>query len=207
VAAFRSHFKDFQAQGGLFLPGSPLSSIVLLNAGKLLTQGFEAELAATLGDSTYLGMNATFIDATFKEFKNAQCYPGQTAALGCTSGVQDLTGARLPNTPEWSVNLLGSQEFALPGTSWRGYITGDYSWRSSVQWHNLDSPYGVEPSYGLLGASLGVRSENDRVNFKLYGKNLTDKFHTSGIAVGEQVTHFLPPDYRRVIGIDATFRL
>jgi hypothetical protein len=95
----------------------------------------------------------------------------------------------------------------LPGTSWRGYITGDYSWRSSVQWHNLDSPYGVEPSYGLLGASLGVRSENDRVNFKLYGKNLTDKFHTSGIAVGEQVTHFLPPDYRRVIGIDATFRL
>ena len=82
----------------------------------------------------------------------------------------------------------------------------DYSWRSSVQWHNLGSPDGIEGGYGLLGASLGMRSDNDRVHMKLYGKNLTDKFHTSGISVGEQITHFLPPDYRRVVGIDATLR-
>jgi len=39
------------------------------------------------------------------------------------------------------------------------------------------------------------------LSVKVYGKNLTDKFHTSGISVGTIVTQFLPPDYRRVVGV------
>jgi hypothetical protein len=44
------------------------------------------------------------------------------------------------------------------------------------------------------------------VSAKVYGKNLTDQFHTSGISVGEQVTMFLPPDYRRIFGVDVNVR-
>jgi iron complex outermembrane receptor protein len=207
IDAFHTLFKDFQTQGGLFLPGNPLSQIVLLNAGELVTKGIETELAASLGESTWIGMNAAYIDATFKEYRNAPCYPGAALTIpSCANNVQDLSGTRLPNTPKWNINFAAKQDFAVPGTTWRGIASLDYSWRSSVQWHNLGSPAGIEGSYGVLGASLGARSDNERVHVKVYGKNLTDKFHTSGISVGDQITHFLPPDYRRVVGIDATFR-
>lgn len=206
--AYYSTFENFQAQGGLSLPGSATTRIILLNAEQLSTHGLEAELAAALGRSTELTMNTSYIDAAFDRFTNAPCYAGQavTAPGTCVGTVQDLSGARLPNTPKWSVNLLGKHAFDIPASTWQGVATVDYSWRSNVQWHILGSPNGIEAAYGLLGASLGLRTADDRFGVKVYGKNLTDRFHTSGIVVGDVVTHFLPPDYRRVIGINATVK-
>jgi iron complex outermembrane receptor protein len=203
LSVYRSLFKDFQTQAGLIVAGSPNPTVRLLNAGQLLTQGFEAEVAAALSRSTQVGMNATFIDGTFNEFKDAPCYPGQTQITNtCLGNVQDLSGTRLPNSPRWAVNMFARHDFAVPGLAQRGFVTSDYSWRDSVQWNNLGSPQGIEPGYGLLGASLGVRSANDRISVKLYAKNLTDQFYTSGIAVATAVTHFLPPDYRRTVGVE-----
>jgi iron complex outermembrane receptor protein len=206
--AFYSVFENFQTQGGLSLPGSPTTRIILLNADELVTRGFEAEFSALLTDTSEISLNAAYIDAQFEKFLNAPCYAGQSRiSTSCAaSNTQDLSGSRLPNTPEWSFNLRGKQDFTLPGLSWRAFATVDYGWRSDVQWNVLQSPDGIEPSYGLLGASLGLRSENERFHVKLYGKNLTDKFHTSGIVVDNQITHFLPPDYRRIVGIDALMR-
>jgi iron complex outermembrane receptor protein len=208
LSLYSSTFKNFQTQGSLFLPGSVLGTIVLLNAGKLVTQGFEAEISAAVTDSTYLSVNATYIDATFKEFSNAQCYPGQAiiAPGTCINNSQDLSGSRLPNSPKWSFNVFAKQEIGVPGTPWRGFGTLDYSWRGSIQWNVTGSPYGIEPSYGLLGASLGVHNEKGTVSAKLYGKNLTSQFHTSGISVSDQVTMFLPPDYQRIFGVDVSVR-
>ncbi|MFC4313714.1 TonB-dependent receptor domain-containing protein [Steroidobacter flavus] len=204
--AFVSTFEDFQTQGGLIEPSNPNARIVLLNAGKLKTQGFEAEFAALVSESLEFGGNAAYVDATYDEFANAQCYPGQPQGAGqCVGTVQDLSGERLPNSPRWNFNVFTKYQFPVPGIAWDGFATLDYSWRDSIQWNPLGSPYGIEPSYGLLGASIGMRTQNDHVNIKLYGKNLTDQFHTSGIVVGQVVTHFLPPDYRRIVGIDVSF--
>jgi iron complex outermembrane receptor protein len=203
---FHSTFEDFQTQGGLIEPSNPNARLVLLNAGKLKTQGFEAEIAALVGESLELGGNAAYIDATYDEFANAQCYPGQPQGAGqCVGTVQDLSGARLPNSPRWNFNVFSKYQFPVPGIAWNGFATLDYGWRDSIQWNPLGSPYGIEPSYGLLGASIGMRTQNEHVNIKLYGKNLTNQFHTSGIVVGTVVTHFLPPDYRRIVGIDVSF--
>ena len=208
LGVYHTEFEDFQTQGGLFLPGSPLSQIVLLNAGKLVTKGVETDLAASLGRATQVILNAAYTDATFKEYRNAPCYPGAALTIpSCAaSGVQDLTGTRLANSPKWNVNFIVQQELAIPRSTWRAFGALDYGWRSSVQWHNLGSPAGIEGAYGLLGASLGIRSDNDRLRLKVYGKNLTDQFHTSGIAVGDQITQFLPPDYRRIVGAEAVVR-
>jgi iron complex outermembrane receptor protein len=204
--AFLSTFEDFQTQGGLIEPSNPNARLVLLNAGKLKTQGFEAEFAALVGESLEVGANAAYIDATYDRFTNAQCYPGQPQGAGeCVGSVQDLSGERLPNSPRWNANAFTKYRFTVPGIAWNGFATLDYGWRDSIQWNPLGSPYGIEPSYGLLGASIGMRTQNDHVNIKLYGKNLTDQFHTSGIVVGQVVTHFLPPDYRRILGIDVSF--
>lgn len=204
---FYSIFENFQAQGGLSLPGSPTTRIILLNAERLVTRGVEAELAASLRESTMVSLNASYIDASFDRFSNAPCYAGQALVTSsCAGNIQDLSGARLPNTPAWSINVLGRHDFDLPVAAWHAFATVDYSWRSSIQWNVLGSPDGIEPAYGLLGASIGLRGQHDRFTVKLFGKNLTNQFHTSGIVVDTQITQFLPPDYRGVIGIDATFK-
>lgn len=203
LSAYHSEFKDFQTQAGLIVAGSPNLTTRLLNAGRLSTRGFEAEFAATPTRTTEVSLNATLIDGTFKEFKNAPCYAGQAQTTDtCIGGAQDLSGKRLPNSPRWSVNLFARQDFSVPGPMRDGFVTVDYGWRDSVQWDTLGSPLGIEPGYGLLGASIGVRGAGDRVSLKVYGKNLTDQFHTSGIALGTLVTHFLPVDYRRTFGVE-----
>ncbi|MDY6945529.1 MAG: TonB-dependent receptor [Pseudomonadota bacterium] len=207
LSAFHATFKDFQTQGGLVLPGNPNARIILLNADEVRTQGVEMELVAAVTRATELRLNGAYIDAQFEDFANAPCYPEQRLTTdSCVGGVQDLSGARLPNTPEWNFNAAARQEFPLFDWRWQGFATLDYSWRSSVQWNALGSPNGLEDAYGLLGASLGVRSDDSRLMAKIYGKNLTDQFHTSGIVVDNQVTHFLPPDYSRIVGIDMTLR-
>ncbi|MFC4308512.1 TonB-dependent receptor domain-containing protein [Steroidobacter flavus] len=205
LSAFHARFEDFQTQGGLVLPGNPNARIILLNADEVRTQGVELELAAALGQATELRFNGAYIDAQFENFPNAPCYPEQSVTTNtCVGNVQDLSGARLPNTPEWNFNVSARQEFPLFNWRWHGFATVDYSWRSDVQWNALGSPNGIEDGYGLLGASFGLRSDDSRIVTKIYGKNLTDQFHTSGIVVDNQVTHFLPPDYSRIVGIDMT---
>lgn len=204
---FHTIFENFQTQGGFVEPGNPTARIILLNADKLRTRGVEAELSATPIDALSINANVSYADATFERFANAPCYPRQPVGPGeCVGNVQDLSGARLPNAPRWNANLFGEYQFAIPRTGWDGFANVNYSWRDSIQWNALGSPDGIEPGYSLLGAALGMRTDDDRVAVKLYGKNLTDKFHTSGIVVGQQIHHFLPPDYRRIYGVDVAFK-
>lgn len=204
---FHTRFENFQTQGGFVEPGNVTARIILLNAQELRTEGVEAEFAAVLTDSLSINANVSYADAKFERFANAPCYPRQpVGANECVGNVQDLSGSRLPNAPRWNANLFGAYEFQIPNTSWDGFAHLNYSWRDDIQWNALGSPAGIEPGYSLLGAALGVRTGDDRLAVKLYGKNLTDKFHTSGIVVGQQIHHFLPPDYRRIFGVDVALK-
>lgn len=210
VSAYWSEFEDFQTQGVIFPSGPTLpGQIVLLNAGEMRTRGVEAELRALIADNTEISLNGAYIDATFQDFPNAPCNATQTRGQGkCTAaGTQDLAGARLPNSPELSFNALIKQNFDIPRIGARGFATVDYSWRDDVQWDIFQNPNSIEGSYGLLGASLGVAGDSGRFNAKLYGKNLTDRFHTSGIVSSAGIVgHFLPLDYRRLFGVDVSFK-
>jgi iron complex outermembrane receptor protein len=204
---FHTVFENFQTQGGFVEPGNPTARIILLNADELRTRGVEAELSAAPLDALSITANVSYADATFERFANAPCYPRQPVEPNeCVGSVQDLSGSRLPNAPRWNANLFGEYQFAIPSTRWDGFVNLNYSWRDSIQWNALGSPAGIEPGYSLLGAAIGFRSNDDHLAVKFYGKNLTDKFHTSGIVVGQQIHHFLPPDYRRIFGVDIALK-
>jgi iron complex outermembrane receptor protein len=200
---YHAIYKNYQTQGFVTLPGTQVATVVIANAAKLQTQGAEIQLAARVTDSTEISWNSAYIDATFKQFPSAQCYSGQPTGPGnCVNGQQNLSGKRLANTPKLASNIMGKQSFNIPGVTWKGAATVNYSWHSNIQWDVLGSPYSVEHAYGLLGASLGAESRDSRFGIQLYGKNLTNTFHTEGILIGTTVTQFLPLDYRRVLGID-----
>jgi iron complex outermembrane receptor protein len=207
LALFWTDFKDFQADGIQDPDGNgpQPGQFILLNAGKLESKGVELEVEALPVRNLTLGLRAAYIDATYGEFLNAPCYGGQTVATGCTNSRQDLSGGKLPNTPELSGNLSAAYEFDM-GSQVQGFMRADYTWRDEVYWDPLNNPQSVEGAYGLVGASLGVKSSNDRYRVSIYGENLTDKVHGpltyNGTAVrGPLISQTLGWDYSRLYGI------
>ncbi len=210
LTGYYATYDNFQTQGFSLAPGTTVAQVLLSNAAKLETRGAEAQLGAYLTNSTYITANAALIDATFASFAGAQCYATQPVGPGecsaAVNGTQDLAGKRLANTPKLAYNVAANHKFKVPGSQWSSFVTANYSWRSSVQWDTLQNPQALEGAYGVLGASLGVESPNGKYSVKIYGKNLTDQFHTEGLLVGQVIYQFLPVDYRRVVGVTAEAR-
>lgn len=204
LSLFNTTFKDFQAQAVETNPVTGLRTFVLVNAGKIRSRGFEANINASPTNNLTLEGSASYIDATFRNFPGGQCYTGQTAAQGCVGGVQDLKGARLPSNPKWSFNVGAEQRFDL-STELSAFVNMNYNWRGAIQWDIFQDPETIENSVGLLSGAIGIRDKAGRYSFSIYGKNLTDKFYTNNLTPGTAIVGFIPLDYSRVIGAKLTF--
>ena len=214
VALYHSIFVDAQARAfATTVNGSGTAvTFSLTNAGKLRTQGAEFELVALPLDNLTVSLIGAYVDGVFVDYSGAQCYAGQLQfGTGCVAtaqlpaGSQDLSGARLPFAPRWSGTLSADYQQTFARLPFNGFVRADYSWRGDVQYSFSDAPNGIEPAYGLLGATLGVRRKDDRYSISVYGKNLTDKFHVSGLGILSPgglgtTTQMIAPDYQRVWG-------
>lgn len=205
LALFSTTFKDFQAQAVDTDPVSGLRTFILVNAGSIRTRGFEGSLNVYPTETTSIDASVSYIDGQFRDFPGGQCYTGQTAALGCVGGLQDLKGAPLPSNPKWSFNIGGEQRVVLPGASFDGFINLNYNWRGAIQWDIFQDPQAIEDSVGLLSGSLGIRAKNNSYTLSLFGKNLTNKYYTNSLTAGTAIVGFIPLDYRRQIGVKLSY--
>ena len=87
IAAYTFDFDGLQL--GTFDPRTV--SFNILNAASARTRGIQASLAWQATDAFTINGNLGYNRARYTDFTNAQCYPGQTVALGC---VPPATGAR-----------------------------------------------------------------------------------------------------------------
>ena len=200
LSAFTTDFNNFQAQGLYTDPVTGVHTFLLINAGKLRTRGIEFNLDAAATDNLTLSANAAYIDGRFRQF-TAQCYTGQTAAQGCTGGVQNLQNARLPSSPRWAWSLSADDRIPMARMPFDGFVHIDYSWRGSVQWDVYQDPAAIEGPHGSLGASIGIGSHDGRYKLSVFGRNLTNDFYTASLTPGTAITGFIPPDYQRTVGV------
>ncbi|GAB3101638.1 TonB-dependent receptor [Aestuariicella hydrocarbonica] len=200
---FYTEFEDFQAS----LSDNQLPpQFYLANAGSLETQGLEIELAFQATDNFFLSANLATIDATFKSFDGAECYPGQTAAQGCVGGQQDLSGKDMPFSPDLAVNLFARYDIALQSLPFNAYLQGAYHWQDEVQYNTNNDPKTIQDSYGLADLALGVESKDGMYSLQLFVKNAFDTFYESGYSTqgsdfGVLLAHNVEYDYKRRVGI------
>jgi iron complex outermembrane recepter protein len=207
VALFLMDIKDFQATSVLLDPDTGAFTEFSVNAGKLQTRGVELEVQAAPVPNLSLNLNAAYIDSEFKEFPRAPCYTGQPVGPGeCSApgGFQDIAGFPNALVPKLSYNFSASYDLPPTRGGFVPFVRVDYAWKDEVQWSILQDPLAIEGSYGLLGASLGVRGIDDRFALTLYGKNLTNEWHTGSLS---RTAQFLPPDYQRTWGLSAQYKL
>lgn len=220
IAAYRTDYSNFQAQ--VFDQGVTPGRFRVTNAGKLKTQGIEAELSVRPAAGLTLSFNGAYLDATYADFRNIACYTGQailpfgtartsdrdcirvSAAPGATA-VTNGTGNRLGNAPQLTFSLFGRYE--RPIGALKAFVQGSYQFRDKVNFSAAGDPNLVQDGFGLVNGSLGIGRADGGWQASVFVKNLFDKFYATNI-ISQPVlnapgvySQFYTPDSRRIIGV------
>lgn len=177
IAAFKTRFKDFQAQAY----DVNTASFRLLNAGNVVSRGLEVDTIARPWAGMVANIGGNYVDSYFDDFKGAPCYDGQSAGQGCVGGVQNRSGADTPNSPNWRLTASARQYLPI-GETMQAYVGGAYRWQSKTESYCLDGNPGCsQGAYGIFDLNTGVTLFDGDAEVELFVKNVFDKFYASTI--------------------------
>ena len=175
LTAFRTDIKNFQAtvNGGQF--GTVRG--YLANAGKVRSQGVEADFKITPNERFSAYANGAYTDAKYKKFVDAPCPPelsggtfvaangSQTPSAPGVPGLSprqcDISGQVLPGVSKWAFSY-GAEVNApvtLLAKEGQAYLGVDGNYRS--EWNSNASPsiYTEVKGYALTNFRLGFRGD------------------------------------------------
>ncbi|MHA7871869.1 MAG: TonB-dependent receptor, partial [Hyphococcus sp.] len=205
LAVFYSDYTNVQIPGsiGVDTDNDGIAddfSGVTTNAGKADFLGVEfegnaviAENISTSGDFFSANWAVGWIDAEFDEFLTAVTDP-----VTNVTSIQNIADQRnVQNTPEWTANvtLNYSRPLQFWGKSGEISLIPAVSYRSFTSQFEFASPIDQD-GYALFDASLVWRSDDNRFEVGIHGRNLTNELYK--VAGYDFVT--LPPN----LGLDGT---
>jgi iron complex outermembrane receptor protein len=177
LTGFLSDYDDYQIQS--FDTG--LQTYVLQNAASLRSKGLEAQLIARPTRGLSINAGATFLDATFKDFPGAQCYPGQAAVVpACATGRYNAAGNQLPASAKFTSTLQGLYEFPVSNDG-EMFVEANWYHRSSINYSINAAPGTLIGAADFVGASIGFKQDNLRIS--LFCKNCFDQRVPTGIGL------------------------
>lgn len=181
---FSTDYTNFQAQGIQVLADGT-TNFRLANVGSLRSRGAEVEMGYRFSHDFGVNFSAAYLDAAIKSFPEAQCYPGQTAALGCIAaggGVpahQNLAGHGMPQAPKWK--FTASFDYARPLSSGLEMVArGSYTYQSRINFTLAGDPQTVQSGYGVANISGGLRSADRKWELTVFVNNLFDQHYLAG---------------------------
>jgi iron complex outermembrane recepter protein len=199
---FQVDYNDLQTQSIEDILGVP--TFRLTNVGQSRTRGVELDFLATPFTGLNLFGGLTWLDAKFVDYPTATCYPGQTAAQGCTGtpGRQNLSGTRL-GVPEVKANI--GWDLVVPAGEVEGLVGGTFIWQSKTP---SSDPMTKIEAYGVLNLNAGIRLADRGWTVRAFVNNVFDKGYP--VAIGNQYGNFgsqpaidiLPGrDFKRYAGV------
>ncbi len=217
VTAFTTDFKDFQAAS--FDTTVTPSRFLVTNAGKLRSQGIEAEIQSRPLPGLNLGASLAYIDSEFIDFKDISCYSGQpvlplgtprTSPRQCilitpTQAVTYADGNPLPNSPKLTYSLTAGYQHHLG--AFRIDTLLNWFHRSKVSFDAAGNPLNVQEGYGLLNGNISFGPDKDRWRISFFARNILDR-HFVNVVFSQPVLNSpgvsvqIPsPDARRLLGV------
>ncbi|QTD57082.1 TonB-dependent receptor [Parasphingorhabdus cellanae] len=193
ITGYYTEIEDLQAQSLVRGPDGTLV-VSLSNAAKAVSKGIEADLTIVPVDGLTLSGAVSYNDAKYKSFEQAPCYSLQTEAQGCvqvridpddpdnlaTTEAQDLSGARLANAPEWTLNGFARYDFRI-NDAVNAYIQGGFQYRDDSLSLVSNDPQSRIDAYTLVDAQIGVTFWDGKATMSLFGRNLTNQNFVAAI--------------------------
>jgi iron complex outermembrane receptor protein len=170
ATAFYSDFSNYQASSF----DNVTSSQILRNAGKLRSQGVEADIAIAPWKGASFSGGLAYVDAIYKEYVGAPCTSVQTATATCPVGGQNLSGKPLSNNPKWQYNVRGQQDFELGGGT-ALYVRGEYNWRDAVIYGGDLNPATRQKAFGVANFRAGVSFGEGKYELSGFVENAFDE--------------------------------
>ena len=151
------------------------------NANETRVQGIELDGRWAITDHLQASYGFSWLDFEYKDFKNGNCYAGQTPDGVDLDGDDiidtcDYTGKRGVYAPDYTLNL----SFDYRRELFRDIQFVSFIDIQQVDGHNVHvnlDPQGEIDTYTTVAARLGLESEHWSV--ALLGKNLTDEYIVS----------------------------
>lgn len=174
LTAFRTDIKNYQAT----VTNGQLGVLrgYLANAGKVRSQGVEADLKVRASDRFTAYTNAAYTDAKYVRFIDAPCPPelaggtivgaGQTpSAPGTAGGLSpancDISGQRLPGVSKWSLSFGAEANAPVTLLAQDGqiYLGLDGNYRTGFSSNPSESIYTNVKGYALTNLRVGFRGD------------------------------------------------
>ena len=215
VAVFHNKVDNFQTT--YFEP--TIAKFVFGNAPSLTTQGVSFDLIGRPSRALTLNLGGLFNDAKYGDGYFVACGLGETLAQGCLKilngsgaviGQADNAGGnRLIGAPKWKLN--GGAEYTRDvGGGFKGFVSTDVVYTSRVNFGAAYEPINSNKPATIVGARIGVTSENGGFGVSLFARNLFDvyqpvvRFATPTAAQQRDPVSYSQisgPESRRVIGL------
>ena len=228
LAVFQTEFDNFQEQASVLVQNQAqllVAETRLTNVGSVRTRGVELEALFTPSEYTFVQAGLSWTDATITDFTDAPCYFGQNAAAGCvpvtldTRGtpattddiivnLQDLSGGRLPNAPEWRLTGMVRQKIPV-GASFVPFVQVSGSWQSEVNFSLTGDPRTVQGAYAVVNLAAGIEAENSSWSATVVVNNAFDQFYASNVFADPLypgvLSQYVPRDFARYFGARVRF--
>jgi iron complex outermembrane recepter protein len=159
---FYNNWTGIQVQSAVPVPGEGLA-LVLQNAGRAHTYGFELEAEAKLTQSLLLFANAATLDAHYD-------------SIGSASGI--TVNSHFERAPTLTYAVGGTYTYDLPGEA-KLRSTVNWSWEASQHSTPTDVDTLVLPSYGLLNGRIEYMAST-HWTLAAFGTNLLNKVYYVG---------------------------
>ncbi len=144
------------------------------NAKSSTVQGIEIDGRWLITEGLTMSYAASYLDFEYKDFRNGNCYAGQTPDGDIVDGRQlcDYTGKSAQYTPKKTMNLSFDYIYPLSDTiELQSTVDAQYLSEQNVD-PNLDPRNDID-AYTTVNARLALNA--DQWSVALVGKNLTDE--------------------------------
>jgi iron complex outermembrane receptor protein len=193
LAAFYYDYKNLQVSQVTSL------TVLLKNAAAAEIYGAEAEISFLPIDPLQLDLTGSWLHARFTDFKSTD--------PNLTLGEQDLSGATLPQAPDFSVTAAAEYTIPVAGNSLS--IRGEYFWTDRNYFLEFNRDVLSQPAYSKVNVSATFQHTAGNWLVMGYCSNCTDETVVvsggeSGAGRGYPITGIYAPP--REYGIQLTKR-
>lgn len=170
---FFTDYKDLQI--------SIFDGVLGFNVGNAATAeilGFEIDARIAAGDYFTISGGLAYLDFEFTDFKNGQCYFGQTPDVDLdgdgTPELCDYTGQSNQMVSKWQGNVTFDFRYPI-GSNLEFSALLDVFYKGDHDTANTFDPALKQDAYTKLNARVAIGAESGRWEIALLGRNLSDE--------------------------------
>lgn len=183
IAAFKYKVEDAQYDRTYAIVAPPFYAARLENAATTDGRGVELETSWLATDRFRVSLNGTYYHIRFDKFLSQNpINPALFGPGGLTLPLEDLSGNRPRNTPDWSAELSATYEWPLTNGGTLA-LTGAAASRDKQYYTEFNDEITSQDSYTLYDANLLYTAPGEKFTMNLWGKNLSDEMVVAGVYV------------------------